>query len=730
MRRFFAKLRNLLLPGRAEKDLTREIDSHLTFLKRNIKIWADDPGLRSIIAASTPRRNVDVRTADRLETVPVRAVSPELFSQLGVGPSLGGTFSASNSAMLSYGAWQRVFRGRLDVVGTTLWIDNQPRTVIGVMPERFWFSAMDAPVWIPLDMSTLRPGDSLEVVVRRPGGVTAGSLTEKLRSGLEEYTGRLPQNERQLRVQVTPMRGTPIGDAIGTVIIVLIELSVLLTLLIACTNVAILVISQWTARDREIAIRESLGASRGRVVRLLLAESVLIAVSGGILGVCATFAMRGWMLANGPSEIAFYDFSIDPIVLLQTAGISIFMGLLAGIAPALYETRRLQTNPMRVIPSDRVRQRWRHALVVLEIGVTVGLLVVTGVLIRGYQRSVSDDLGFRTEPLLGVRVENNSDVRVVEVLDHLKSLPGVANAGAAAAVPLIGWADRLNVSARAKGSSSINAEQTLVSPDFFQTLNVPIRRGRTFTIEDSHSSPLVAIINELLAARLFPGRDPIGEYIWIKDVPHQIVGVVPNYKMFPLGRPSPGLFLAISQQAEAIRRIRFVVRATGDPAELARAVRSEIRSLGPDYAAEASTLNSVIQIIGEEILSSVNPMLPLIATGMLLTAAGIYGVLAFAITRRSKELAVRMAIGASRRDVLRLVTAHSFRLIGAGVLLGIGTTYGLSRLAQGIGGVFDSPGWQAFVIPMLIVIVVGTLATWIPSRRALKINPALLLRTE
>jgi len=700
--------------------------------------WKDSL-VAGIAAASTTGGVRDVRTVDRTDTLPVRAVTPELFALLGVSPEIGadltgGTSAGPPAAVLSHRLWQQLFDGRADVLGRIVWIDNEPRTIVGVMPERFWFSDMNSLVWIALDREAISPDTPLEVVVRRPPGVTPTMLEARLQSGLAEYASHRPAGQRQLRLKVSGVEGTPLGNQMAFILPYVLATSVLLTLLIACANVAILMIAQWTTREHEIAIRASIGASRGRIVRGLLTESVLIAACGGALGVCATFALRGWMLHSGGASVTFFDMSIDVGLLTETAAITLLAGLAAGIAPALSETRRLHANPLRTMAtSDRVRQRWRHALVVLEITVTVALLVETAAMINGYLRARTADMGYSTHPLMTVRVESPSGVPTARVLDVLRHMPGVASAAASTTIPNAASGPRQPVAADAAGANTAIAERGAISPSFFDALGVQLRAGRAFSDEDS-SLARTAIVNEALAKRVLRGRNAVGSRIWIAGVPHDVVGVVADYVNNPMQiRDSdPRVFLPLPAESRDVTRMQFLVRADGDPSPLVETVRRELRdSVKGVTVTRAFTFDQIIAVMGQEVLLGTAPLFPLIAIGMLLTTAGIYGVLAFAIARRSRELAVRVAVGARGTDLVRLVTAHAMRLVLVGSVLGIGFTFALSRIvrAGGGGGSIYDPPVQAFVIPVLIVVAIGAVATWIPSRRALKIDPAVLLRT-
>jgi predicted permease len=700
--------------------------------------WADDPAIGAELAGALEARVHDVRTPDRLSSLRVRAVTPNLFIVLGVHPALGRTIEPREArqplAVVSDRIWRTLLDARPDAVGRPIWIDDAPYTVAGVMPPRFWFSDMNATIWIALDPAALRADDQLEVIGRRAPGVTGDAFASALRPELASYASRLPAAERQLRLKVSPVEGTPLGKQVSVVLPWLLAASVLLTLIIACANVAILMIAQWTGREHEIAIRASLGASRGRIVRSLIAESVALAGAGGALGLGVALAFQTVMIWRAGPSTLLYELSIDPRILIAAILITLATGVAAGLAPALYETRRLQANPLHgLATADRVRQRWRHTLVVAEITVTVSLLVVTGAMLDGYRRSMAAAVGFDTKPLISEQAENGAGVPIAKVLEAVAAVPGVSAVAAATAVPYAATGLVQPVSAEG-GTATVKAEQVAVSVDFFETLGVPMRAGRHFTVTDSDATRS-AVVNETLARRLFAASDPSGRRVLIGSTAYEVVGVVANYANHSFQQTSEAakVFVPLSTAGRARTRVPLIIRAIGDPAPLVEAIRRAIRATAPGTTvSRAYTLDQVIAIGGQEILVGTAPLVPLILTGTILTAAGIYGVLAFAIARRSKELAVRIAIGATAADVVGLVARHSLRLIAAGVVLGIGVTFGLTRIVRASGGggsIFD-PAWPAFVAPLLIVVGIGAIATWIPARRARQIDPALLLRTD
>ena len=700
--------------------------------------WREELG-PAIAAASAARIPAEARVDDRTEPVSVRAATPNLFPLLGIRPAAGRLFAsaaeteAADAVILSYHVWSRLFDARMDAIGRVVWIDNRPHAVVGVLPPQFWFTEMDSPIWTPMRTPASRD-ETVDVIVRRPEGMTPALLDARLQSGLSAHAGQLPAGQRALRLKVSGVEGTPIGHQVAFILPYVLAAAVILTLLIACANVAILMIAQWTAREHELAIGASIGASRGRIVRTLLTESVLLAVIGGISGIGATLLLRAWIVARAGSDVGMFDLAIDPVLLLKAAAITFMTGLLAGIAPALYETRRLHVNPLRALASsDRVRQRWRHALVVLEITVTVALLVVTTALIDGYQQTRSADMGFSARPLLAVVVERPAGVTPAAVLEVLRGLPGVAAAAAATNLPYTGSGQQERAAVDAAGGNGVTVRRTEVTADFFASLGVPVRAGRAFTNHDRPSAG-IAIVNETLGRQLFQERASIGQRVWVGSTAYEIVGVVADYADSPQNARTPQgkLFVPLAIDVPGPRWLHFVVRADGDPAALVASIRREVRGAAPGLRiANLYTFEQIIMVMGQEMLVGTAPLFPLIAVGTLLTAAGIYGVLAFAITRRSRELAVRIAIGATGRDVIGLVTAQTLRLVAIGTVLGTGLTFALARIVRAVGGagtVFDPRG-LVFLTPIVVLVGIGVLATWIPARRALKINPSILLRS-
>lgn len=696
--------------------------------------------LGASIAGAVPLGQRTVRTADRREAIAIRSATANLFPVLGVEPMLGVGFdkipsvaARESSVVLSHRVWEQMFDGRADAIGQTLWIDNHPFIVAGVLPPRFWFSDMGSPIWTVFESSRVPAGNplALAVVVRRADGETAPALEARVKPALDAYAAQLPATQRPMLVRASSIEGTPIGRQMSLILPYIMGTAVLLTLLIACANVAILLMARWTAREHEIAIRASIGASRVRIIRSLLTESVVIAVCGALLGAGVTVGLNA-LISYRVGGGAFFDVSVDWRILLQAAAIALGAGVITGILPALNETRRLNRNPLRALAgSDRARQRWRHVLVVAEITMTIALLVVSAAMIDGYFRVMRSDLGFATAPLMTARIENPAGIAIPRITEVLSAIPGVSGASASTSIPMTGSGARVPVSATATSEPFVS-ERGEIDERFFDTLGVRIVAGRGFMRAEAREGR-TAIIDQVLAGRLFPGGDPVGAQVLIDRMPHEIVGVVSSYASNPIRAAFPPPRVFVPLPSADVRRMLFLLRVDANPSELMRRLRDDVERVGDGTSVTSTeTMPQILDVMGREMLTGTAPLMPLVTIGVLLTTAGIYGVLAFAIARRSRELAVRVAVGASAGQIVRLVVAHTARLVIIGSACGLFVMVGLARVVRaggGAGSIWDPP-LLAFVLPVALVCVIGAIATWVPSRRALAIDPVVLLREQ
>jgi ABC-type antimicrobial peptide transport system permease subunit len=447
--------------------------------------------------------------------------------------------------------------------------------------------------------------------------------------------------------------------------------------------------------------------------------------------VAATFGLTQLLQSHGPADIGFYDLTIDWNILFQSFAAIMSAGILTGIGPALLETRTLQANPLRLATSDRARQRWRSVLVVFEIAVTLSLLVVTCMIVDMYRRTLSWNYGFDTSHVIVANVNSTQAIPTDDVRHQLMTLPGVKLAAASTATPQISQGVPERASLNKAGSGEITARKSFIDSNFFPALDVHVRQGRMFNLQENNAKGAgVVIVNEVMAAQLWPNQSALGKSIWINGIAYEIVGVASNISEHPLGRPRANVYLPLSELPEAAKELSFTMQTSLEPVGLVEPIRKELLRIQPGAVISVRTADSLTQAAASEVATTVYPMTPLIATGLLLTATGIYGVLAFAVARRSKELAIRMAIGASPKHMLRLVSGISARLIGTGVFFGLGLMYGLSRIAQNQGGPFATTNVWVFVAPFAVVAAIGIAATLLPCRRVLSLDATAALRTE
>ncbi len=582
------------------------------------RLWLEVPTLAATMAGAAPPRQQDIRAGDQVVSRSVRPVTGNLFARLGVAPEIGTPMhewpqGGDPPVMLSAGVWFNMFQMREDVIGTSILIDGTPHTIIGVMPRRFWFASMEGPVWTRFDPAALPADTPVEVVIRKPAALPEQAMLEQVTAGAVRYAGQLPADQRQMRLNAYPIRGTPVGNGVGPFVIILLTGAVLLTLLIACTNVAVLMMAQWTSREHEIAIRASLGGSRGRIVRSLLTESTVIAIAGGLLGVALTFALRGVAIRNIPT-MDKYDLTVDWSMIVQSALVTIAAGLLTGVAPAFYETRRLHVNPLNAIRgSDRVRQRWRHALVVFEIAATVALLVSTGAMLASYRKNLNDSPGFDTKPIFSARVDDPNGITSEVLLERVRAIAGVAAAEFTTTIPYLAGGVARRAAPDAAGTAPILARGGSIGPDYFSTLGVTMRAGRVFNAGDAANGAPVVIINDLLAGQLWPEavdgpEAALGRELWLEGQPHTVVGVVAGYAATATQPVRPSVFTPFAQLQPPPKRAEVMVRVSGDPASLTQTVRRELAAIGGTATvAGVTTIDQIKRIIGQEILGLTCP---------------------------------------------------------------------------------------------------------------------------
>ncbi len=690
------------------------------------------------------------------------AVSSSFFHVIGVQPILGRTFAEGEDqkdhdkvVLLSHALWQKRFGGNPDVLSRSVVLDGVPYQVIGVLPQDFRWNSRATDLWMPYVLDPARnyratSGRYLAVLARLKAGVSLTRAQSELSTIAKRLEEQYPAFNKNWSVTIVPLHEQAVGG-VRNILIVLIA-AVGFVLLIACVNVANLLLSRAAVRQREIAVRTALGAGRWRLVRQLLTESLLLAVVGGVAGLFLAWWGTGLLVTLAPKDVPrLSEVGIDWRVFGFTAAIALATGALFGLAPAvvaskpdlndaLKETGRANTGGLQ-------RHRLRSLLVVAEVALALILLIGAGLMIRSSQKLQAVDPGFRTDKMLTMRVALPSsrygkNPQVVgffqDALARIESLPGVRAASAINFLPLTGRASATDfeVVGRPKPPAGENpiTDVRVADPKFFRTMGIPLLRGREFTAHDTAGSPKVLIINEALARSVFPQEDPIGKKLIIGwDPPlveDEIVGVVGDIKHYGLDTASrPTIYWPEARYPYNV--MTLVVRTSSDPENLAAAAIREIRAIDPDQP--VSDVRTMEAVVSESVSGQRFNMVLLgifAALALVLAAVSIYGVMAYNVAQRTHEIGIRVALGASHADVMRLVVGQGISLALAGIAAGVVGAFALTRLMSTL--LFDvtptDPATYAAVSALLALI--GLAATYIPARRALRVEPIVALRCE
>ena len=692
------------------------------------------------------------------ERLVVASTTANFFQVTGVQPSLGRAYSEENEkpgedrfVLLSHGFWQRRFGGSRDALGQKVELNGQPHEIIGVMPPGFQFPA-GAEMWSPL-----APGDRLRaarfnfwlpVVGRMKRGVTPEEAQAEMNTIGAALESEYP-DIRGYGLNVVPLHEQVVGK-IRTELLVLFS-AVGFVLLIACANVANLLLARSAGRSRELAIRSALGAGRGRLLRQMLTESVLLSMAGGALGLLVAVWGRDAFLALLPGRLPrAEEIGLDGTVLLFTSLLAVLTGVVFGLLPAFEASRRGLAETLKEgarASASLHRTRFRSALVAGEVAVAVVLLAGAGLMLQSFFKLSQVDTGFRTRNTLTFNLFLPGHKYTApqlapfyeQLLERLRALPGVEAASATTGILLPELPNSAGFTIEGKPRPPVEQRVELpfdrVALGYFETLQVPLIRGRFFNEQDRGEVPQVAIINETMVRMFFPGEDPLGKRFKFggeqSDDPWKtIVGVVRDTRRTGLAREiRPESYFPI-QQFPA-RGMTLVMRATGDPAQLAGAVRTAVR----DADAELPVYN--VRTLDEQVDAFVaQPRFTMILLGtfagiaLLLAALGIYGVLASAVAQRTQEIGVRMAFGAGPREIFRLVVGQGMAVVGIGLVAGLAGALALTRLLKTLlfGVAPHDP--LTFVAAIALLAGAAFAACSVPARRATKVDPMAALRYE
>jgi putative ABC transport system permease protein len=740
-----------------------------TTSRANFRSWRDQSTSYQHIAAFTDQR-FNLTGDGEPEELSVQFATPEFFKVLGVDPILGRALLPEDAeagkppvAVLSYGLWQRRFGGQASVIGQPITLNGVKFLVIGVMPASFQFhikhrsgTGRPAELWTVLPMPTgagaNERGRFLSVVARLKDGVPVDQAAAELRTIAARLSDEAPEFNKNYTGEVLPLREQFFGNVRRPLWLMLGAVG--FVLLIACANVANLLLSLATSREKEIAVRTALGARRMRIVRQLLTESLLLALLGSALGLgFAWLGIKALMLISPRDLVSLQSVGLNVTVLLWTLGVSVLTGIVFGLAPALHISRLNLNDSLKEGGKSESGQasgsrRLRNALVVSEIALAVVLLASAGLLIRSFIRLQQVDRGFNTDNLLTMVVRlpearYREDAQLVtffnQTLERVRALPTVRSAGMINFLPLYGGLGsstgfKIEGQPEPPPGQGPTTDVRVADTGYFQAMGIPLLRGRNFSDSEHKEARHVILINEALARKYFANEDPLGQRLDVAmfDTPTitEIVGVVGNVRYDSLIDESPpAVYFPHPELAYSF--MTLVIRTDGDPAAIAPAVQREIRALDPNQP--VSDVRTMNQVMSEWVSRSrFNTLLlglfAVLAT--LLSAVGIFGVMNYSVALRTKEIGLRLAVGAQPRQVLLLILKQGLLLTVVGVLVGLGAAFALTRLLSGLlFGVtaFDMP---TFMTISVLLMIVSLLACYLPARRATRIDPLRALRYE
>lgn len=730
------------------------------------------PELRDIIelgrsfshVAAYTGTTFNLATSGQPERIEGAVVSPALLQVIGVHPLSGRVFTDQDSepgrehvVLISHGLWQGRFGSDSGIVGRALHLNGRSYAIAGILPATFQFpDRMDVEILAPLalgsqdyDLPTSRGNHWLRVIARLAPGVSLEQARDDMLATARrmiEANPSYPYEKYNFGIVVTPLLDQTVRDA--RTILWLLMGAVALVLLVACINIANLLLVRASARSTEMSIRCALGASRTRLVGQIVTESLLLAVCGGVagllLGIWGTRALA--RLTAGLPRVDDAGLSIE--VLAFTTVVTVTTGVLFGIVPALHTSRGADLHRVRSggrrTTGDRSTRGLRHGLVVAQVALSLVMLVCTGLLTRSLMVLLNVDPGFRADGVLTMRLsltgpsyEEAERRRALfeEVLARVRTLPGVESAGAVSDLPLRGSASG-TVTIEARGEpASPDADLLSVTPDYFEAMGIRLRHGRRFDAHDGPQSIPVAIVDETLAATFWPGEDPIGKRLkrGFSDSPGKwmsVVGVVGHVRQHTLESPSRiQVYWPYAQSPSTSATL--VVRAASDPNHLAGQVRSQVAAVDPEQPVyDVRAMDGVMSNAVARRRAALTLVAALSGLALILASVGLYGVLAYTVSQRIQEFGIRTALGASPTRILREVVVHGMTLAGVGCALGLAATIPVSRAVRGLLYGVEPLDPVTFAAVLSLLLGVGLVAAFVPARRAARVDPAAALKYE
>ena len=711
-------------------------------------------------------RSFTVAGATEAEQLDGARVSPELLSLIGVAPRFGRIFTRDEGAegaaavvVISSSVWQHRFDGRPDVIGQSLVVDDQPHTIVGVMPAGFHFPpaitlrglgpSVPRDIWVPLrNLSPQRGAHNLTVIGRLRDGATFGGAQRDLAAIAADLEREHPDTNREWSVKVVPLAEQIVGDLRPALLAF--AGAVAFVLLLACANVANLLLVRGVTRRKEIAIRTALGATRGDLVRQLLAEAAVLGLAGATLGAVVAFWAVRMVKVSAPATMPRLDeVAIDARVLAFALAAGLVSSLLFGLAPLLQTARARVAEWLHErgggagTPAAR---RVQNALVIAEVSLALVLLVGAGLLIESFVHLRAVDPGFRRDDVLTAKVmlpatryaAREKQVAFVEDVEgKISALPGVRRVGVTNAAPVAD--SREGTSFTIEGAPPWPAGEephmnwNSVSPGYFETLGIRVLRGRAFGERDRLDAPPVIVINEVLANRYFAGQDPIGRRMragFNSGTVREIVGVVAAERHAGIAsEPHNGAYVPMYQFPRG-GQMTLLVR-TASPAATATSVRRAVHEIDPSLA--VFQVEPMSQVLSESVAAprfSTVLLATFAIVALLLAAIGLYGVIAHAVSQRTREIGIRMALGASRPAVLRMVVGRGMWLASIGIVAGLAVALVVVRLFAALLFGVSATNLATYALSGVVLLAVGALSSYVPARRAIRVDPVVALRAE
>jgi putative ABC transport system permease protein len=700
------------------------------------------------------------------ERLPGAQTSSTFFDVLGATPIAGRQFTRDDAqpgratVILSYGFWQRRYAGG-DVVNRTIRLNGEPYTIAGVMPAacnfpqdaEFWVSAPnDLPPGGFGDPRENRGGHYLRGVARLADGVTLEQVNAELAAISDQLKAQYPDTNTNFTTKAAPLQEQLIGSARTPLLILLGAVGCVLLIVIA--NVANLLMARATVRARELAIRSAIGANRRTLIRQLLTESVLMATAGGVLGVLLAFWGVDLILALEPGEVPrVTPITVDATALIFAVALSLVTGLLFGVGPAWQASRpQLQStlkDATRGTTGEGSRQFARMGLVLAEVALSLVLLVGAGLLFRSLMTLLDVPLGFTTSGVMTMQVApTGENYRAPgyfiaywnRVLENVRAVPGVKAAALSASAPMTPGMSVLGFQIAGRPEVPLHqsplAHFLEVSPEYFATMGIPVVKGREFTLSDASETPRAIIINEAMALREFPNQEPLGQRLSFGPGPDnqqtwlEVVGVVGNVRQYRADQaPVPMTYVVHTSAPQ--RALSLIVRTDGDAMALASSVRAAVQSVDPALPiARARTLEEVIGASLTQRRFNMTLLIVFAGIALVLAVAGIYGTVAYAVAQRTQEIGIRVALGATTGEVLRLVLADALKPVAAGLVLGMVAALGVSRaLDRLVYGISTTDTMTFLTLPLLLG-VIAMIASWLPALHATRVDPMIALRAD